>query len=102
MCVPATAEVGTEWLARLKLGYLGLAAAIPRKKYATRSSTVVLVDASGRMKVVERNLGGDKSDGSWTKAEAGKSGNARDDDVAAAEAMHMRNAARNTFEFCDV
>lgn len=104
MCVPATTAVGREWLARLKLGYLGLAGVLPpRKQYATRSSTVVLVDAAGRMKVVERNLGGDTSDGGWTKA--GKTGSARDDDgvaAAAAEAVHMRNAARNTFEFCDV
>lgn len=61
---------------------------------------MVLVDAAGRMKVVERNLGGDASDGSGTKG--GQNGHARDDEAAAAAAMHMRNAARNTFEFCDV
>lgn len=50
--------------------------ATPRQ-YGTRSSTVVLVDASGRMKVVERHLGDGKE-----------------------AAIH--NAERNTFEFCDV
>eukprot|EP00903_Cladosiphon_okamuranus_P008969 g8581.t1 len=97
VCVPATTEVGMEWLRSIKLGLLGWTA--PQRKYATRSSTVVLVDAAGRMKVVERNLGGDKSDGSCAKG--GKDGKAIDE-VAAEEAMHMRNATRNTFEFCDV
>lgn len=46
-------------------------------RYGTRSSTVVLVDASGRMKVVERNLGDGRG-------------------------VAMRDAERNTFEFCDV
>lgn len=93
VCVPATTEVGTRWLTGLSL---------PQKSYATRSSTVVLVDATGRMKVVERNLGGDRSDGTVTKG--GKTGTVSKDDesAAAAAAMHMRNAARNTFEFCDV
>lgn len=93
VCVPATTEEGMQWLR-------SLAAVLPRKKYATRSSTVVLVDAAGRMKVVERNLGGDKSDGTRTKGS--KNGNAIDDEAAAEDAMHMRNATRNTFEFCDV
>lgn len=48
------------------------------RKYGTRSSTVVLVDTSGRMKVVERNLG---------------DGTDKDD---------MRYASRKTYEFCDV
>ncbi|CAN0466584.1 unnamed protein product [Ascophyllum nodosum] len=49
-----------------------------RSLYGTRSSTVVLVDASGRMKVVERNFGDEAGGGT------------------------MRDAKRSTFEFCDV
>lgn len=56
---------------------IGSIFSIVPEEYGTRSSTVVLVDVSGRIKVVERNLDG----GGATK---------------------MVDEKRNTFEFCDI
>lgn len=68
-------------------------AALPRRRYGTRSSTVVLVDTTGRMKVVERNLVGVESD---SGGGSGKGGG--DTEML----LHMRDGERNTIEFCDV
>lgn len=93
MCIHPSPLAGSQWwLPRLALSWVPwFGARTPKKNYGTRSSTVVLVDAAGRMKVVERNLG----DGDGVGEENGN--------VGGEEArVHMRQAERNTFEFCDV
>ncbi|CAM9335044.1 unnamed protein product [Pylaiella littoralis] len=76
-------------------GWGAAAAALPRQRTGTRSSTVVLVDTAGRVKVVERNLVEVESDG------RGGSG-AKDSSGDAGMLLHMRDGERNTIEFCDV
>lgn len=109
LCVPPAIEPGTRAGRRLHLPWFGAAgASSPQGRlYATRSSTVVLVDTTGRTKVVERNLGrGNVDDGSGgvggKKDESG--GGSGKGEVAASEemALPMRYANRTTFEFCDV
>lgn len=76
-------------------GWGAAAAALPRQRTGTRSSTVVLVDTAGRVKVVERNLVEVESDG-------GGSSGAKDSSGDAGMLLHMRDGERNTIEFCDV
>lgn len=73
VCVPPTNVYG-RLTALTRLVWRKPTEPATKVKYGTRCSTVVLVDASGRMKVVERSLG---------------------DDVEAG----MRNAERTTIEF---
>ncbi len=95
MCIHPSPLAGSQWwLPRLSLSWLPwFGARALQRKYGTRSSTVVLVDAAGRMKVVERNLG----DGNGGVSE--ESGSIVGDGEAR---VRMRQAERNTFEFCDV
>ncbi|CAM9841980.1 unnamed protein product [Ectocarpus fasciculatus] len=95
VCIPATV-----WVSKLRLPWAKPPARPVR--YGTRSSTVVLVDAAGRTRVVERNLGSVVVDGA---GEEGKRGGKKGTVAAPVEGVkkrRMRDADRTSFEFCDV
>ncbi|CAM9571362.1 unnamed protein product [Ectocarpus sp. 12 AP-2014] len=101
VCIPPMV-----WVPKLKLPW----AKSPSRPlmYGTRSSTVVLVDAAGRTRVVERNLGSVVGGAGEEGKRSGKKGTVAATAAAAAapaeeaEICRMRDADRTSFEFCDV
>ncbi|CAM9389881.1 unnamed protein product [Scytosiphon promiscuus] len=98
VCVPPSIEPGTWWAWPLQLPWFEAAGKPPQgRAHGTRSSTVVLIDAAGRTKVVERNLGRGNVDGG-----SGGGGGKGEDGSSEEMLLPMRYAKRTTFEFCDV
>jgi len=87
VCIHPSPPAGSQWwLPQLSLSWVPwFAVRTPPKNYGTRSSTVVLVDAKGRFKVVERYRSEENGDAGEEEAR-----------------VHMGQVERNTFEFCDV
>ncbi|CAN0225580.1 unnamed protein product [Ectocarpus sp. 12 AP-2014] len=101
VCIPPMV-----WVPKLKLPW----AKSPSRPlmYGTRSSTVVLVDAAGRTRVVERNLGsvvggaGEEGKRSGNKGTVAATAAAAAAPAEEAKICRMRDADRTSFEFCDV
>ncbi|CAB1108073.1 unnamed protein product [Ectocarpus sp. CCAP 1310/34] len=101
VCMPPTV-----WLLGLKLPWAKSPSRPPMR--GTRSSTVVLVDAAGRTRVVERNLGsvvggaGEEGERSGRKGTVAATAAAAAAPAEEAEICRMRDADRTSVEFCDV